>query len=184
MVPEGAVGEIEPVTPPSGAQASCPVPGGVIKTPSYQASPTTGHCSPSYGSCPAESRRAKSIDVDTRGGNVLFPTIDGQKVDWYYSNRFLLNNSTDCEGGKPDCGIGVIFQAKAGSDLWTLHLVHLDPYKLLFKEQQANVPGETAGKTVSRVYVHINIGKGIKNPPIEGSQDFDPGWIPPDFMCP
>lgn len=187
LIPAGSHGAIEPVAPPSGAQASCPVPGGVIKTPSYSASPTTGHCSPAYGSCPAESRRAKSIDVDTRGENVLFPTIDGQEVNWYFLNRFPLG-SNDCEGGISDCGIMTVFQAPVGSTKWVLHLLHLDPNPniISFDTSGPNRSRSIAGKTVSGVYVHINIGKDILNAqyPPRGDLDLDPGWLAPDFMCP
>lgn len=185
IIPAGSPGAIEIITPPAGILASCPVSGGVIKTPSYSVSPTTGHCSPSYGSCPAESRRAKSIDVDTGGGDVIFPTIDSQEVDWYYLNQFSLNKPTDCEGGRSDCGVGVVFQARLESTMWTLHLLHLDPRTTLFNVAAPNKSGATAGKTVSGVYVHINIGKSIQNAqnPPQGDRDFDPGWIPADFMC-
>lgn len=185
LIPTGSPGAIEIVTPPVGVLASCPITGGIIKTPSYQANPTTGHCSPSYGSCPAGSRRAKSIDVDTGGGDVLLPTIDGQGVDWYYLNQFSLNKPTDCEGGRSDCGIGVVFQARLESTMWTLHLLHLDPRTTLFNVAAPNKSGATAGKTVSGVYVHINIGKSIQNAqnPPQGDRDFDPGWLPADFMC-
>lgn len=167
--------------------ASCPVSGGQIKTSSYQADPTTGHCSPSYGSCPAESRRAKAIDVDTKGGDVLFPTINGQNVIWKYITDLSLNPS-DCEGGLVLCGRFYVFRADVGGDYWMLHLLHLDPdpVNLAFNRTAAgNISGSKAGKTVAGIFLHVEIGKNIVNysaPPL-GSGDLDPGWIPSDFMC-
>lgn len=166
--------------------ASCPVTGGQIKTPSYQASPTSGHCSPGYGSCNTSSRRAKAIDVDTQAQDVLFPTINSQSVSWKYITDLLLDKPGDCEGGVANCGRFYVFRADVGSDYWMLHLLHLDPNNLAFnRTDTGNQSRSTAGKTVPNVYLHTEIGKNIvnySNPPL-GSQDLDSGWIGADFMC-
>ena len=164
--------------------SSCPAPFGQIKTPSYQGNSATGHCSSSYGSCPANSRRAKSIDVTTSGQNIIFPTINGQEVQWSYLGQFSLGVN-DCENGVPYCGIGAFFQAVTGSDRWILHLLHLDPKSITLSGGKTYFSGQTAGKVVPGVYLHINLGKNIKapsNPPL-GAEDFDPGWVDPTFMC-
>lgn len=168
--------------------SSCPAPFGQIKTLSYQTNSNgvvVGHCSPSYGSCPSNSRRAKSIDVTTSGQDIIFPTINGQEVQWSYLAQFSLG-ANDCEHGVPYCGIGVVFQAVTGSDRWVLHLLHLNPEKLPVSQGNTYSSGQAAGKTVPGVFLHINLGKNIKapaNPPL-GSADFDPGWMDPSFMCP
>ena len=168
------------------ASTACPSQGGKIKTPSYQINPSIGHCSPFYGVCPTNSRRAKAIDVDTRGQDIIFPTILGQKVSWQYLTQFLLNKSGDCELGLSSCGIGVVFQTSVDTDTWVLHLLHLDSNNTLsFKPGLLADSGTVVGKTIPGVFLHVNIGKNIKNPdsPSGGDKDLDPGWIAADFMC-
>ncbi|MDO8619535.1 MAG: hypothetical protein Q7R49_06385 [Candidatus Daviesbacteria bacterium] len=171
------------------ALSSCPVSGGVIKTPSFQGSSTGGHCSPGYGSCPTDSRRAKAIDVDTQGQEVIFPTINGAKLTWIYVPTEITLTGNDCEGQNLNCGKFYIFKAVSGSDTWVLHLLHLDPNTAKFdRTSTGNLSGSVAGKTVPGIYLHVEIGKNVANitqPPL-GSADFDPGWIPADTgmkMC-
>lgn len=167
------------------AIASCPVPNGQIKTYSYNGDNSKGHCSPGYGSCDTNSRRAKAIDVDTKGQDVLFPTINGQSVNWKYITSLPLQPG-DCEGGTVICGSFYVFRADVGSDYWILHLLHLDPATLIFSRSDLGNPsGSKVGKTVTALYLHVEIGKNIvnfANPPL-GSGDLDSGWIPSDFMC-
>lgn len=172
--------------------ASCPVPGGVIKNPSYQAylqDPFKGgHCSPSYGTCPMESRRAKAIDIDTQGQNVVFPIIANQTVTWEYVPTELTLTGNDCEGNNPNCGKFYIFKTNLGVDTWVLHLLHIDPNTTTFNRTTGNPSGSIVGKTVPGIYLHLEIGKNIKNinnPPL-GSTDLDPGWMSADVelgMC-
>ena len=165
--------------------ASCPVANGKIKVPSIEKDTLNGHCGPAYGSCPANSRRAKSIDVDTQNQQLIFPTISGQKVNWTYLSQFPLNKAGDCEGGFSNCGVGMIFQANLGSDSWTMHLLHIDPATTKFRPAEFYQSGTVIGKTVSNLFLHVNMGVNISNPanPPVGSNDFDAGWIAADFMC-
>lgn len=167
------------------APASCPILGGKIKVASLEKDPNSGHCSPFYGICPSNSRKAKSIDVDAKGQNVILPTIGTQSVSWSYLTQFPLNKPGDCEGGLTNCGVGVVFQARVGPDIWVLHLLHLDDKTLNLKTGELNQSGISLGKTVPGVYLHINIGKNIINPasPPKGFNDLDPGWTAPDSIC-
>ncbi|RJQ38434.1 hypothetical protein C4559_01450 [Candidatus Microgenomates bacterium] len=163
--------------------ASCPVAGAQIKEGSYNETSNTGHCTASYiMTCDKNSRRAKSIDIDTKGGFVELPTINGKKMNWYFATSFTLNSS-DCEGGVADCGFGVVFKTKESPN-WSLHLLHLDQNSLSFDSGNANESGKRIGKTAGKVYLHINIGKNITNPEnvISGPSDLNPGWIKPEDL--
>ncbi len=170
------------------AVASCPVINGKILTPSYSASPTKGHCSPSYlaeGRCREDcpggiggSRRAKAIDVPTNGQEVKLPTVNRQPVNWLYKLRYEV---AAVDGG----GSGFVFEAQSGPDTWTLDMLHLAGTDLVLNK---TYPSDTkVGKTAID-HVHFTLGKGIKDNmhpgPATTVTDCDPGWIPSDFMCP
>lgn len=171
-----------------GAIISCPIAGGTVSAPSYQADPTNGHCSTSYVnagySCDPNSRRAKSIDVTTGGPNgsdVLLPTIKGQIVQWIYITAFTISPN-DCEEKASDggCGAGLVFQANSGSDTWTLHLLHMGAVNVQIGSSYPS--GSPVGKTAIG-HVHISIGNNVPGDPAlvpVGSWDTRSGWIPAD----
>ena len=57
----------------------------------YQADSVGGHCGDNYpASCLSNSRRAKSIDVNTggpSGESVVLPSLEGKIQQWIYVNR-------------------------------------------------------------------------------------------------
>lgn len=167
------------LAPPSQAAiASCPVPGGKITTPSYNANPQTGHCGGGYKfdcNCGTSGRRAKAIDIATNGKNVILPTINGQSVTWTLTTKGYPVNSG--EGG----GVGHLFSAQAGPDKWYLDMLHLEQTQLI--EGQSYPSGTVVGKSAI-THVHTTIGKNLKERVVPGSSsDCDSGWIPSDFMC-
>src|SRR3989344_3986915 len=174
---------VGPPPPISSNLASCPVAGGKIWAGSYQSDPKRCHCSPDYGSCNINSRRAKSIDVSTggpTGSDVVLPTIEGRSISWKYVYSYTLK-SNDCNdaivGG---CGQGLVFVDYIDADHnWPLHLLPLGKTGLI--QGNSYPSGTPVGKT-STTHVHISVGKNIKNPtnPPSGSSDLDPGWIPAD----
>lgn len=181
LVPSGP-GAIVPITPtpppPISGVASCPVVGGRISTPSYQANPKRGHCGTDYSytcNCGTSGRRAKAIDVPTNGQDVVLPKINGQDVQW---TMVIAPYTVDSgEGG----GVGYTFKATLGSDIWYLDILHLQPSTLRMGENY--VSGTPVAKTVIS-HVHMTIGKNLSSSPVAGtSTDCDSGWIPSDFMC-
>lgn len=194
-------GEMEegpiPTLPP-GTTADCPAPGASITFGSYGTGPKA-HCTEAFEGCQFGPngelpRRAKSIDIDTQGKIVIFPTISGQKVNWFYLAEFALNKPGECERGVSNCGYGYVFEAKTSDNTrWALHLLHIDSFTAQFKRfEGSNSSGTVVGKTVVNVIndqsipvvLHVNIGKNIKNagsPPAGGS-DFEPGWIKPEDL--
>lgn len=169
------------------AVASCPVINGKISTPSYDASPTNGHCSPGYlleGRCRTDcpggvggSRRAKAIDVPTNGQDVKLPMINNQSVNWLLKLNYQV---APVDGG----GNGYVFEAQTSSGVWTLDILHLAGTGL---ELNKNYPSDTKVGKSNIDHVHFTLGKDIKdnmNPgPATTATDCDPGWLPSDFMC-
>jgi len=177
LVPSGT-GAITAVT--TGAVASCPVVGGTISTPSYQADPQRGHCNDNYRklytcNCGTSGRRAKAIDVTTNGKEVKLPKINGQDVTWkLITKNYLISGG---EGG----GVGNTFEAIMGTDRWYLDILHLTQTSLA---QGSEYPsGTTIGTSVIQ-HAHMTIGKNLSRAPTAGTDtDCDQGWLPSDFMC-
>jgi N-acetylmuramoyl-L-alanine amidase len=172
-----------------GAQASCPVPGGKITTGSYSGKlGTSQHCNAASGygagacrqDCPGgvgASRRAKAIDIDTRGGKtVQLPTVNGQQANW----TLLKKNYNDNYGGN-----GQTFTAQVGSDNWYLDFIHM---QAISQELGKSYPsGTVLGGTVID-HVHVTMGKNLNGGPSSVSPgtpatDCDAGWLASDFMC-
>lgn len=167
-----------PVSP--GATTSCPIFGGRVSTPSYNANPGTGHCGGSYSysytcNCGTTGRRAKAVDVPTNGQSVVLPTINNQFVQW---KLIVGPYSVDSgEGG----GVGYTFQASQGSDTYYLDMLHLNQTSLVGGTEY---PSGTPVATTVIDHVHMTIGKNLKASPVAGTAtDCDPNWIPSDFMC-
>lgn len=160
------------------AIASCPVAGGTISTPSFDADPARGHCGGGYAyscNCGTSGRRAKAIDVLTRGQNAVLPQINNQSVDW----RLVVGPySVDSnEGG----GFGYTFQATRGNDKWYLDMLHLNRTNLT---TGVDYSSGTAVANSAITHVHMTIGKNLSNSPVAGTAtDCDPNWLPSDFMC-
>lgn len=175
-----------------GELASCPVPGAKITYGSYGTGPKA-HCTEAFEGCKFGPngelpRRAKSIDIDTQGQEAIFPTINGEKIDWYFLSKYDLDTKRgDCEKNVTDCGAAFVFGGKTKDNaFWTLHLVHLDKINSLkFNFGVVYESGQPAGKTAKDVVLHINIGKNITPSNLPGSEDLDPGWIKPEDigMC-
>jgi hypothetical protein len=165
-------------SPGSGVAASCPIPGGKITTPSYQADPQRGHCGGGYGfscSCGTNGRRAKAIDVSSNGQAVILPQIAGHDVSWK-----LITNAYPVEGGEGG-GAGYTFQAVVGSDKWYLDMLHLGNAGLISGKEY---PSGTKISAPVIDHLHMTIGKNIKEPVSAGSDsDCDSGWLPSDFVC-
>ncbi len=170
--------------PGSGSFASCPVANGSITTPSYQADSVGGHCGDNYpASCLSNSRRAKSIDVNTggpSGESVVLPSLEGKIQQWIYVNRLpnILSDCTDPVDGT--CGSTMIFLVNLGDQKnWTLHLVHMAASSLQLGKIYPS--GTVVGKT-SATHVHITLGIDIRNPilPPRGGTDTEAGWIAVD----
>lgn len=157
---------------------SCPIPGGSITTPSYQASQISGHCGGGYSfscNCGTNGRRAKAIDISTGGKDAVLPMIEGKTVEWT-----LLTKNYSVEGGEGG-GVGNTFKASVGSDNWYLDILHLNSTSL--QQGQSYPSGTAIGKSVIS-HAHATIGKNLKEPVAAGSaSDCDPGWLPSDFMC-
>lgn len=180
QAPGGGVG-------PGTGVASCPVPGGIISTPSYQAGQLSGkkngHCDGGYAytcKCDTTGRRAKAIDVSTNGKNVVLPTINGQSVNWT-----LITGPYDVSGGEGG-GVGYTFQAISGTDIWYLDMLHLNLSDLKpILSGGISYPSGTAVATTFIDHVHMTIGKNLSKPPVAASDtDCDQNWLPSDFMCP
>lgn len=166
------------LTVQSATPTACPVPGGNVKTPSYQANNTTGHCGGGYGyacNCGTTGRRAKAIDVKTYGKPVILPTVYGQPTKWkLITGPYEIKRS---EGG----GYGYTFEATVGPDKWYLDVGHLNRSALSLGSQY---PSGTAVGTTAAGHVHTTIGKNLSRMPEAGSiTDCDPNWLPSDFMC-
>lgn len=179
LVPAGSPGALQPVTPTTGAVASCPIPNGSISTPSYQADPVNGHCSSSYGfacRCGTVGRRAKAIDVPTNGLLFVLPTVNNQPVVWeIIVGPYGVDSG---EGG----GVGYTFKTTLGSDNWYLDALHLSSSSMVVGTRI------TSGIAISPSaggHIHMTMGKNIANPFNPGTEvtDCDPGWIASDFMC-
>jgi len=183
LVPSGP-GAIQIVSPT--AIASCPVPGGQISTPSYNANQITGHCGSSYSYpcryCPAfgddkHSRRAKAIDVPTNNDqSVVLPKINNQNVSWK-----LITDSypVDSEDGG---GVGYTFQATQDGDTYYLDMLHLNSNQSL--ALGGNYSSGTSVATTAIPHVHMTMGKNLSSSPAPGSStDCDPNWLASDFMC-
>src|SRR3989344_4615853 len=167
----------------------CPVPGGSVSTPSYQADPVNGHCGTTYTAagfyCMTNSRRAKSIDVPSNE-NIILPMIEGKSVSWTFVNRYSLN-STDCSNPvNGSCGQGLVFvnYLDAGKN-WTLFLDHVGFSGLM--PSQSYLSGTIVG-TGAIDHFHISIGKDVPEPETApaGSTDTRPGWLAADIeagMC-
>jgi hypothetical protein len=161
--------------------ASCPVSGGKIITPSYQADPINGHCGQNYSyncNCHTSGRRAKAIDIETggpEGKSVLLPTVQNSSVAWKFIQTFPIDPG---EGG----GSAFEFEAITENDKWYLQFVHMQSTTLL--EGKTYPSGTVVGKTIIN-HVHTTIGKNIKDPLNSGSSstDCDSGWLASDFMC-
>lgn len=174
LVPSGP-GALVPVVI---ATSSCPVSGGKISTPSFQADPVRGHCGSSYGfqcRCGTEGRRAKAIDVPTLGTDVVMPTINGQNVTWrLIVGPYSIDNS---EGG----GSGYTFETSLGPDKWYLDMLHLGPLAPTVGLEYTS--GMPVAKSIGG-HVHLTIGKNLNQTPLAGTAtDCDPNWLPSDFVC-
>lgn len=160
------------------AAASCPIAGGTVSTPSYNADPSRGHCGSGYTyscNCGTSGRRAKAIDVVTSGQSVILPTVENKPVEW----KLIVGpyNVDSGEGG----GRGYTFHAVSGSDNWYLDMLHLNRSELELGESYFS---GTAVATTVTGHVHFTIGKNLQRVPIPGSgTDCDPNWLPSDFMC-
>lgn len=186
LVPSGP-GALTPTsTPlPPGTVASCPVAGGKISTPSYEASNQLGHCGSSYNYscryCPAfgddkHSRRAKAIDVPTNGQSVILPTVEGQEVTW---TLIVGPYSIDSDEGG---GVGYTFRATLKEDAWYLDMLHLNQSSMM---EGANYRSGTPVATTAIEHVHMTMGKNLSTTrPVAGSiTDCDPNWLASDFLC-
>ena len=174
------VGSPSAPRPGTGGTVSCPVEGGIINTPSYQADPKTGHCNDNYlkkysCNCGTIGRRAKAIDVVTGGKNVQLPKIEGQQVEWkLITKNYLIFGG---EGG----GVGNTFEAESGTDKWYLDVLHLENTQLTLGQKY---PSDTPIAKSVISHAHMTIGKNLQRSPTAGSAtDCDPGWLPSDFMC-
>lgn len=164
---------------------SCPVPGGIISTQSYQANPSKGHCSSGYlaeGRCREDcpggmggSRRAKAIDVLTNGKKAELPTINSERVNW---TLVIDPYRIDKEDGG---GWGYTFLASQGGHSYYLDMLHLNYVEI--KTGKAFASGEKL--TAAEIdHVHMTIGKDLSSTPVaKSSTDCDPNWLPSDFMC-
>ncbi|MDP3974090.1 MAG: hypothetical protein Q8P92_04665 [Candidatus Daviesbacteria bacterium] len=182
---------------------SCPVDGGQISTPSYQANPQTGHCGEIYTSqgyiCDTDSRRAKSVDILTggpAGKEVKLPTINEQVLEWTFNTRpqdILHLNRSDCLPNEMiegfNCGVGIAFQATdQDGQSWILHLLHMHEPSIKTQFGKKYSSGEVVGFSEA-IHTHVTVGKNIsgdKNFAIAGSSDIRSGWIPADLemkMC-
>lgn len=181
LVPAGT-GAIVAVTPSAAPQmsiaASCPVPGGRISTPSYNANPSIGHCGGGYAyscHCETRGRRAKAIDVPTNGRSVVLPTVNGQSVTW---KLIVGPYSVDSQEGG---GLGYTFQATQGNDAWYLDMLHLNRSSLTIGTE---APSGTPVSTTTISHVHATMGKNLNSTPVAGTvTDCDANWLPSDFMC-
>ena len=181
-----------PVTPGTGGIVSCPVAGGTIKTPSYQKDPVKGHCGSGYTrpcKCGTNGRRAKAIDIPTKGSDVILPNINGEKVRWLFKVAYGVEA---VDGG----GSGFTFEADTTVDgkpldaVWTLDMLHMATTGL---NTNSRYPSGTAVGKTQGPHVHTTIGKNITNNSNPGvciggdsnncPTDCDPGWLPSDFMC-
>ncbi len=179
-----------PTPPPPGSTisiVSCPVPGGTIFTPSFQADPVKGHCGKNYVnagfSCDPggqDSRRAKSIDVPTGSNNVVLPLIEGKSVKWAYVNHYPIDPG-DCESPvNGRCGSGMVFVSHLDNgDVWTLFLVHVGFTGLV--PAQSYDSGTIVGSGAID-HVHISVGKNLFDPASAppGSSDTRLGLLAPD----
>lgn len=172
---ETPIGQAAPFV---GGVASCPVVGGTISTPSYNADPAKGHCGGGYDfscNCGTSGRRAKAIDVPTRGQDVVLPKIENQTVSWTMVTPSYTVDSG--EGG----GVGYTFKATLGSDTWYLDMLHLQTSSL---RSGIDYPSDTVVAKSAISHVHTTIGKNLSRSPVAGSTtDCDPNWLPSDFMC-
>lgn len=174
----GAIVAVKPSPAPIQAIASCPVPGGRISTPSYNANPSTGHCGGGYSytcKCGTSGRRAKAIDVPTNGQSVVLPTVNGQSVNWkLIEGPYPIDNG---EGG----GQGYTFQASQGNDIWYLDMLHLNTSAL---GRGVEYSSGTPVATTVIDHVHMTMGKNLSSAPVAGTgTDCDPSWLPSDFLC-
>lgn len=178
-------------TPTSLPKFSCPViGGGVNRLPSFQADPVNGHCGSAYNAklrnpadaCSGNTRRGKSIDIETGGLDgklVTLPTIDGQTVGWEYVQQINLT-SGDCfeeeiidpSGAGGGCGVGYVFRADLGEGKnWVIHLLHMQPVSLTPGLRYQSGPVTAIGNSQA-IHVHISMGQDIKD---VLSQD-EAGW--------
>lgn len=175
LVPSGP-GAIKTITQTL-AVSSCPVPGGSISTPSYNADPQNGHCGGGYGyscRCGTSGRRAKAIDVPTYGKSVVSPTINNQSVNWQI---IVGPYSVDSQEGG---GVGYTFEATLGTDKWYLDTLHMNTGLSL---GQIYPSGTSIGTSVAG-HIHMTMGKNLAQTPVAGTNtDCDPNWLPSDFVC-
>lgn len=167
-----------PITTP--VISSCPVPGGKVSEPSYQADPIKGHCGKYYSyscHCGTEGRRAKAIDVPTNGQNVVLPTINNQLTSW----RLIEGPYPIAEG--EGGGFGYTFLTVQGGDTYYLDMLHLNESATIISHGVYYLSG-TSVATSAIAHVHMTMGKNLSKSPVAGSDtDCDPGWLPSDFMC-
>ncbi len=162
------------------ANFSCPVRGGgKNRTPSFQKDSVNGHCGSAYNSqltdqadrCVGNTRRGKSIDIETGGPNgkvVELPTIDGKSVTWRYLSTFALQGK-DCFAGEivetgvgEGCGVGLVFKTDlANGQNWVLHLLHMQQTSLTLNQ---SYPSGTAVGNSQAIHVHISLGQNIQDP--------------------
>ncbi len=171
---------------------SCPVVGGGRnRLASFQADPVDGHCGSAYNTklsnpadqCVGNTRRGKSIDIETGGPEgkyVGLPTIDGKPTEWEFVQEIPLTK-TDCfedeivdpTGAGGGCGIGYVFKTPANSAAgnWVIHLLHMQPVALTPGLKYQSGPVNLIGKSQA-IHIHISLGQNITDPMSQN----EPGW--------
>src|SRR3989344_3748869 len=178
--------------PPVTSAVSCPVPGGKIITPSFSADPVGGHCSSGYlkqytcNECSGNrnaSRRANAIDIETKGADVVLPTIQGQTVQWTMLPPICAGAGTYPSCTNSNGGTGALLNFKAPlpgtSDTWYIQFVHMAIGQIYLSSGSTNPSGTAVGKVDATGHVHTTIGKNISDP----NAACNSGWMPSDSMC-
>lgn len=183
-----------PVAMPTTLRVSCPVSGGTILTPSFQADSVNGHCGSNYGyscTCGSNGRRAKAIDIPTTPDtDVMLPTIEGENITWRLAETLCAGsgsypNCTDSNGGTGGLITFVGTDPAKPNDKWYIQFLHLKVSTILVEKDKSYPPGTIVGKTDISAHVHTTIGKNlnVNGDSISGSADCDANWMPSDFMC-
>jgi hypothetical protein len=178
----------------SSPRVSCPVEGGKIITPSYDANPVSGHCGRSYGyscQCGTTGRRAKAIDIDTSADqDVVLPTIEGKNIIWYFMEALCAGTGTHPNCADSNGGTGAMYTFKGTesanpSERWYIQFVHMNQSALKLKVGGDYEAGQVVGKTDGTAHVHAVLGRNLNEQDgrVTGVDDCGPGWLPSDFMC-
>ncbi len=175
-------------------KVSCPVIGGSILTPSFQADPVKGHCGSDYGyscTCGNSGRRAKAIDIPTTPDtDVVLPKIEGEDITWTLIETLcagsgLYPNCSDSNGGTGGMITFVGINPSRPNDKWYIQFLHLKVSTILVEKGGSYSPGTVVGKTDISAHVHTTIGKNlnVSGDNISGAADCDANWLPSDFIC-